>query len=102
MKGMRPVQAILAALGILLISYIFALASVHSYCENRKYVAVLGVLSIAMLVGCFRSRGESMPAKVALNFGKIFCVLALAINAAFIAIATHDCRHMFDQLNIGK
>ena len=43
-----------------------------------------------------------MAAKVASDFGKILSVLALAINAAFIAYATHLCRDMFDQLNVGK
>lgn len=102
MKGHRSVQALLASLAILLISCALVLGSVHSYCENRIYAAVWGVFCVATLVGSFRSRGESMAAKVASDFGKILSVLALAINAAFIAYATHLCRHMFDQLNIGK
>ena len=27
------------------------------------------------------------------------CLLAVAIDGTFIVYATHDCRHMFDQLH---
>ena len=81
-----------------MLSLFLPLVSVHTYCENRSVAAVLGVVSITLLLFFFRSQAASTARKVASVVGKTLCVLAVALNVAFILYATHLCRHMFDEL----
>ena len=80
------------------LSLFLPLVSVHTYCENRRVAAVFGVVSVTVFVLFFRNQAASTPQKVASAVGKTLCVLAVAVNVAFILYATHLCRHMFDQL----
>ncbi len=76
----------------------FARVSCHTYCENRSVAAVFGVVSMTVFVFFFRGTATSTERKVASGLGKALCILALAVNVAFIFYATRLCHHMFDQL----
>jgi hypothetical protein len=80
------------------LSFFLPLVSVHTYCENRSIAAVFGVLSITVFVLLIRGQAASTARKVASGVGMTLCVLAVAVNVAFIVYATHLCRHMFDKL----
>ncbi len=87
-----------ASLLIFVLSLFLPLVSVHTYCENRTVAAAFGVVSIAVFLFFLRNRAASTARKVASGVGQTLCVLAVAVNVAFILYATHLCRHMFDQL----
>jgi hypothetical protein len=55
-------------------------------------------VSPAVLVSLFRGQATSTTRKFASRAGMTLCVLAVAVNVAFVLYATHLCRHMFDQL----
>jgi phosphoglycerol transferase MdoB-like AlkP superfamily enzyme len=78
------------------ISLFLPLVSVHTYCENRSVAASFGVVSIALFVFLIRGQAASTARKVASGVGMTLCVLAVAVNVAFILYATDLCRHMFD------
>jgi hypothetical protein len=80
------------------LSLFLPLVSVHTYCEDRKVAAVFGVVSIAVFVFLFRGQAASTARKVPSGLGMTLCVLAVAVNVAFILYATHLCSHMFNQL----
>jgi hypothetical protein len=85
-----------ASLPTSVVSLTLPLVSVHTYCQNRIIAAVFGVVSMTVFAFFFRGQGASTGRKVASVIGKVLCVLALAINVAFILHATRLCRHMFD------
>jgi hypothetical protein len=87
-----------ASLLMFVLSFFLPLVSVHTYCENRSIAAVFGVLSITVFVLLIRGQAASTARKVASGVGMTLCVLAVAVNVAFIVYATHLCRHMFDKL----
>jgi hypothetical protein len=89
----------LASLLMFVLSLFLPLASVHTYCENRSVAAVFGVVSIAVPLFFFPSHAASMARKVVAGLAMTLCVLAVAVNVAFILYATHLCRHIFDQLH---
>jgi hypothetical protein len=80
------------------LSLFLPLVSVHTYCENRSVAAVFGVVSMTVFVFLFRGQAASTARKITSGVSKALCVLALAVNVAFILHATRLCRHMFDQL----
>ena len=84
---------------IFLLSLFLPLASVETYCENRTIAAIFGFISIAVLLMFLRNGPASTFKKTISIIGGALCVLALAVNLAFIFYATHLCRHMFDQLH---
>ena len=98
MKSDRTFLLFSASLVMFVLSLLLPLVSVHTYCENRSGAAVFGVASITVFLFFFRSQATSTARKVASGVGKTLCVLAVAVNVAFIFYATHLCRHMFDQL----
>ena len=98
MKSDRTFLLFSAALLMFVLSLFLPLVSVHTYCENRRVAARFGVVSIALFVFLIRVQPASTARKVASGVGMTLCVLAVAVNAAFILYATHLCRHMFDQL----
>jgi len=98
-KSDRTLLLVSASLLIFLQSIFLPLASVHSYCENRTVAAVFGFLSTVLLLMFLRNQAASTFKKTIAIIGAALCVLALAVNVAFILYATHLCRHMFDQLH---
>ena len=98
MKSDRKLLLFSASLLMFVLSLYLPLISVHTYCENRSVAAVFGVSSIALFVFLFRGQAASTARKVASGVGMTLCILALAVNVAFILYATHLCRHMFDKL----
>ena len=80
------------------LSFYLPLVSVHTYCENRRVAAVFGGVSILVFVFLFRGKAASTARKLVSGLGMTLCVLAVAVNVAFILYATHLCRHMFDRL----
>jgi hypothetical protein len=88
-----------ASLSIFLLSLFLPLASVETYCENRTITAIFGFVSMAILLMLLRNRPASTFKKTIAVIGGAICVLALAVNVAFVSYATHLCRHMFDQLH---
>ena len=97
-KSARIVVLFSASFLIFVLSLSLPLVSVHNYCENRIVAATFGVVSISVLVFLFRGQAASTARKLASGVGMTLCVLAVAVNAAFILYVTHLCRHMFDQL----
>jgi len=83
---------------IFVLSLLLPVISVHTYCENRTGAAVFGVIAIVISLGLFRNRARSTARKIASGVGHALAIIAIALNVAFIFYATHDCRHMFDQL----
>jgi hypothetical protein len=98
-KPDRTPLLISASLVIFLLSFFLPLASVHTYCENRTIAAVFGFISIAVFLMLLRNRAASTFKRIVAIIGGALCFLALAVNVAFILYATHECRHMFDQLH---
>jgi len=87
-----------ASLLIFALSLFLPLVSVHTYCENRSVAAVFGAGAIAVFLLFVRNRATSTARRVASGVGQILCVLAIAVNVAFMIYATHLCRHMFGRL----
>lgn len=92
MKTDRTPLLASASLTIFLLSLLLALASVHDYCENRTGAAFLGLFSVAVLLMLLRNRPASSFKKTIAIVGGAVCVIALAVNVAFIFYATHLCR----------
>ena len=95
----RTLLFLAASLLIFVLSLFLPLISVHTYCENRTGAAVFGVIAIMIFLFLLRNRAESTARKIASGVGQALSILATAVNVAFILYATHDCRHMFDQLH---
>jgi len=95
----RTLLFLAASLLIFVLSLFLPLISVHTYCENRTGAAVFGVIAITIFLFLLRNRAESTARKIASGVGQALSILATAVNVAFILYATHDCRHMFDQLH---
>ena len=98
MKSDRTFLPLSASLLMFVLSLFLPLVSVHTYCENRSVAGVFGVVSTTVFAFFFRNQAASTARKIASGVGKALCVLAVAVNVAFILYATHLCRHMFDQL----
>jgi len=98
-KPDRTPVLVSASLVIFLLSFFLPLGSVHTYCENRAIAAIFGFISIAVFLMFLRSRTASTFKKALAIIGGALCLLALAVNVAFILYATHLCRHMFDPLH---
>jgi heme A synthase len=92
-------QLLAASVLIFLLSLFLPPFSVHTYCENRSWAGVFGVIAAALFVMFLRNRPRSAGRKVAFAAGLTLCVLAVGIDVAFISYATHLCGHMFDQLH---
>jgi hypothetical protein len=84
-----------AASLIFLLSLFLMPVSVHTYCENRPIAGVFGVIAVA--IGILFLRHRSLRGLLR-GLGIVICSVAVALNLAFIAYATHLCNHMFDQL----
>lgn len=95
MKSDRTFLLFSVSLAILVLSLLLPLVSVHTYCENRGIAAVYGFISIAVFVFLLRGQAITTARKIASRVGMTLCVLAAAVNVAFILYATHECRHMF-------
>jgi len=80
------------------LSLFLPLVSVHTYCENRTIAGIFGVVAVTLFLFFFRNKAMTTARQVACVVGKVLCVLAVAVNVAFMVYATHVCRHMFDQL----
>jgi hypothetical protein len=89
----------LAALALVIFSYLLFVGSVHTYCENRPFAGVLVVASLADGYFLIRRWPIGVLRRVLSVIGTVLCLLSLAWNIFFIAWATHTCRHMFDLLN---
>lgn len=87
-----------ASLGLLLVSLALPIVSVHTYCENRVGASIFGVLSLTTVLLIVRNHASSRTRKMFAAVGVSTCLFAVAVNVAFIAYATHVCRHMFDQM----
>jgi hypothetical protein len=98
-KPDRTLLLVSASFLIFVLSFFLPLVSVHTYCENRTAAAVFGLIAIAVLLLFLRNQAASTVKKTIGVIGGVLCVLALAVNVAFILYATHLCRHMFDQLH---
>ncbi len=61
--------------------------------------AVFGAASIAVFLLFLRNRAVWTARKTPAIISGVLCFLALGVNVAFILYATHECRHMFDQLH---
>jgi hypothetical protein len=72
--------------------------SIHTYCENRVIAAIFGVIAVTLFLLLFRGKPETTLQRVMSVVARVMCILAVAVNVAFIIYATHLCRHMFDQL----
>jgi hypothetical protein len=97
-KSDQTLPLLSASLLIFVLSLFLPLASVHNYCENRTVAALFGVVSVTVSLLLIRNCASSPASKAASGVGKTLCILAVAVNVAFIVYATHLCRHMFDQL----
>jgi hypothetical protein len=97
-KSDQTLPLLSASLLIFVLSLFLPLASLHTYCENRTVAALFGVVSATVSLLLFRNRASSPARKVAFGVGQTLCILAVAVNVAFMLYATHLCRHMFDQL----
>lgn len=84
---------------LLILSYLVIAFSVHTYCENRKFVALLGVITAALLGYFVRDLWLQRAHAAVRVLGLLFCTLALFIDVAFIVSATNTCRHMLDNLS---
>ena len=84
---------------LLVSSYLLVAVSVHTYCENRKFAAVLGAMTAALLVYFVRDLWLHRVHAAVRILGLLFCSLGLFIDVAFIIWATNTCRHMFDNLS---
>jgi len=91
-KPDRTVLLVSASLLIFVLSFFLPLVSVHTYCENRTLAAVFGVISITVLLMFLRYRAASTARKTVATIGGALCLLALAVNVAFILHATRLCR----------
>ena len=92
MKTDRTLLLVSASLLIFVLSFFLPLVSVHTYCENRTLAAVFGVISITVLLMFLRYRAASTAKKTVATIGGALCLLALAVNVAFIFHATRLCR----------
>jgi len=98
-KSARTFLLLAASVVIFLLSFFLPLFSVHTYCENRTAAVVFGGIATIVFVLFLRNHATSMASKIVSGIGVALCLLALAINVAFIVYATRLCRHMFDQLH---
>ena len=98
-KSDRTFRLIAASVVIFLLSFFLQLSSVHTYCEDRTWAGVFGVIAAVVFVILLRNRAGSTLRKVMSGIGLTLCLLAVGIDVAFIVYFTHLCRHMFDQLH---
>ncbi len=99
MKRERTSQLLAGAVLIFLLSLFLPPFSVHTYCENRSWAGIYTIIASVLFVMLLRNRAASAGRKIAFAVGLTLCALAAVIDIAFIAYATHTCRHMFDQLH---
>jgi len=98
-KSDRTFRLIAASVVIFLLSFFLQLSSVHTYCEDRTWAGVFGVIATVVFVLFLRNHATSMVRKIVSGVGLALCLLAVGIDVAFIVHFTHVCRHMFDQLH---
>ncbi len=93
-------SALLLALALLtaVMSAFLALASVHTYCENRAGAGVLLATAIAILYGRVKSSVKSPTLHVLAIVTYLACTLAVTVNVLFIVHASKLCRDYFTWL----
>ena len=96
MKSNHAFLLFATSLLVFVLSLFLHIVSVHTYCENRRVAALFGVVSIIVFVFFFRGQAASTARKVVSGIGMALCVLALAINVAFIIHATRLCGYLFE------
>jgi len=98
MKSDRTWLLLALSLPVFVFSLFLPLVSVHTYCENRPIAGVSAGAAALLFLFFVRNRAALAAKKILSGVGEGLCVLAVAVNVAFVIYATMLCRHMFDQL----
>lgn len=98
-KRDRTLRFLALSVLIFLFSLLLPPFSVHTYCEHRTWAGIFGIIAVVIFGMHLRNRAASIGRKIMSAVALTLCLLAVAIDVAFIVYATRVCRHMFDQLH---